>query len=80
MTHHVLNNLNLEEIHSGSTVDEFVKVNIDELQGYIDDLTVSKQVQARRTKIADQDWNVMRRRMAWLPLDIVKKTFDATTQ
>ena len=80
MTRHVLNNLNLNEIHSDANAEEFVKVNLDELQEYIDDIVSTRQIQASRTRIADHDWETMRRRFAWLPLDIIKKTFEVTTQ
>ena len=87
MTRYVLNSLTLDILHPAVKHNNFQHVNTVEVIKYVEQLankntpsTNYKYINANKSTIADQDWITMRKRLGWLPTEIIKKTFEVTTQ
>ena len=47
---------------------------------YINNINTSHFINLKMKQYQDQYWDIMRKRLGWLPINIIKKTFDVTTQ
>ena len=88
MTSHVLNNIHVENsINNGepnSDNKKYIIASSDMVLAYVNKVSRanhgSKHIQINQAKVQETDWELLRKRFGWLPIDILKNTWETTTQ
>ena len=78
MTRHIIQNTKPEELQSENQTNNLLINNLNKLTSSNEP---NKYINARKSKkLIERDWTTLRRRLGWLPIEIIKKTFEVTTQ
>lgn len=86
LTRHVLMNLSMESMHKDAQngMKVYETASASDILKYVENVrriqSSNRLINPTKSRKVDHDWESIRKKLAWLPTNIIKKTFEITTQ